>query len=210
MHEGHDHHESRSTLWLTFIVGMCTVFIVYPFENMAQRATSDDGTGWNLLLLWSACEEIAKFAAAWLIALHSKKIFDEPIDAFVYLMTAALGFSAMENTFFLLGPLLKGETLVTILTGNMRFMGANLLHVASSGVLSIFIAAVYYRSRWIKGSFLLLGLSVAVILHAFFNYLIIQVTAGGQENIFIAFSFVWLAIIILILALERIKTIKGF
>jgi hypothetical protein len=45
---------------------------------------------------------------------------------------------------------------------------------------------------------------------AVFNFLIILVTEAGKENIFIAFSFVWLAIIILILALEKVKAIKEF
>lgn len=217
MHEGHDHHEPKFTIWATFIVGMCCVFIVYPFERWSEgfiggmTGGASSVNNFNILLVWAFFEEAVKFLAAYFIAFRNRReIFDEPIDAFVYLMTAALGFSAMENTFFLLEPLLQGNTLVSVLTGNMRFMGANLLHVASSGVLSLFIAFAYFKPRWAQGTWTLIGLVAATALHAGFNILIVFITERAQGGIFIAFSFVWMTLIFLILILERIKRIKEF
>lgn len=211
MHEGHEHHEPRHTIWFTFIVGMCCVFVIYPFEQWAQRAIGGMTNNLYILTAWAFFEEVAKFAAAYFIALRSKKdLFDEPIDAFVYLMTAALGFSAMENTLFLLGPLLHGDTLVTVLTGNMRFMGANLLHVASSGVLSLFIARAYFKPIWSQRLWAGIGIAAAVLVHTIFNFLIVIITEEVEGGIFVAFSFVWMTIILLILALESVKKIKEF
>lgn len=211
MHEEHEHHEPKDTIWLTFIGGMCAVFLVYPVQQFAASLSGAPDGSWNLLVIWATCEELIKFAVAYFIALRFKDtVFDEPIDAFIYLVTAALGFSAMENTFFMLGPLLQGQPLVSILTDNMRFMGANLLHVASSGVLSVFVAWAYFKKKWVNRLYTCAGLVAAILLHALFNFLIIVVTEVEKEKIFVAFSFVWVTIIILILLLERVKTIKEF
>jgi len=214
MHESHEHHEPRGTIWLTFVVGMCCVLLVYPFQLLTQALMGTSDNDWNNIVVWAALEETFKFGAAYFIALRlkgPKGVYDEPIDAFVYLMTAALGFAAMENTFYMLMPLLQGDTLSSILANNMRFMGADLLHVASSGVLSLFIAAAYYKPRIIGKLYALAGIMVAILLHSTFNKIILWVIdTGVKENVFIAFSFVWLTIIILILALERVKAIKKF
>lgn len=211
MHENHAHHEPKNTIWLTFLVGMAGVFVVYPFQRIASFFIGSETTDWHTFVAWAAMEEVIKFSAAYLIALQFRDdIFDEPIDAFVYLMTAALGFSAMENILFLMGPLLQGETLTTILTGNMRFMGANLLHVAASGILSLFIGYTYFKPIWKQFVSVIAGLIVATLVHAVFNYLIMLIAETNKEMIFVAFSYVWITLIILILALEKVKTIKEF
>ena len=219
MHESHEHHEPKQTIWITFVAGMCCVFIVYPLQKLTSfLPASMRGTGISetvgslpVLIIWAFFEELVKFGAAYFVALKDRiNVFDEPIDAFIYLMTAALGFSAMENTFFLLSPLLQGDTVISILTGNMRFMGANLLHVASSGVLSLFISLAYFKREWIRKIFTVTGILVATLLHACFNLLIILITETAKEKIFIAFSLVWISIILLILSLERVKSIKEF
>lgn len=211
MHENHEHHEPKNTLWLTFLAGMSTVFVVYPFQKIAASLIGEPEPGFNTLFVWAALEEVVKYLAAFFIALRLKyTVFDEPIDAFVYLMTAALGFSAMENSLFLLGPLLQGETVVTIVTGNMRFMGANLLHVAASGVLSLCIAYSYFKPVWVQRVYLFAGLVAATIIHVIFNVLLMIIADKNDQMIFVAFSYVWLTLIILILALEKVKKIKEF
>ncbi|MDP3697333.1 MAG: PrsW family glutamic-type intramembrane protease, partial [Candidatus Taylorbacteria bacterium] len=48
--------------------------------------------------LWSAfVEEVVKFYAIRIVILNDPE-FDEPIDAMIYMMAAALGFAAIENT----------------------------------------------------------------------------------------------------------------
>lgn len=213
MHENHEHKEPKYILRLTFISGMCAVILVFPFQKLVAWVTGATPGTWTLVFIWAALEELFKYFAAYFIALRNKsEIFDEPIDAFVYLMTASLGFAALENTLFLIGPLLQGNALSSILVGNMRFMGANLLHVASSGLLSLFIAFAYFKPVWKQRFYTLLGLFVAFLFHAGFNYLLTMIELGtlGKEKIFLAFSFVWITLIILILALEKVKKIKEF
>lgn len=200
------HHEPRSTIALTFLMGMVAVFAVYPFEQWATTVPYLAAGSVPLFFVWAFFEEIAKFIAAYVIAFRTP-IFDEPIDAFVYLMTAALGFAAMENTLFLLTPLLNGDTLGTIVTGNLRFMGSSLLHVVSSGAASVFLAYSFYMPRAKKRLLILGGLVSAIVLHTFFNFFIIETE---KQSVFVVFSFVWFTIICLILLLERIKTVKKF
>ncbi len=208
MHEGHEHNEPRHVISLTFLFGMCAVFAVFPFQKAVFLVfPSLEASDWPVILIWAFFEEAVKFLAAYIYAFHIKEVYDEPIDAFVYMMTAALGFSALENTLFLLTPLLQGDTIGSIMTGNLRFMGASLLHVVSSGALSIFIAFTFYKSRFKKFIWIFIGLITAALLHSLFNFFIIR---SEQESLFIIFSFVWLTTILLIVALERIKLIKKF
>jgi RsiW-degrading membrane proteinase PrsW (M82 family) len=144
---------------------------------------------------------------AFFCARQFKKVYNEPIDAFIYMMTAALGFTALENTFYLLAPLLQGDTMGGIMTTNLRFMGASLLHVVASGALAICISYGFYAPTYKKIFFWIYGLILATVLHTLFNYFIIIAT---EESTFLVFSFVWLTTIILILALERVKAIKKF
>ena len=208
MHESYSHNEPKNIIALTFLGGMACVFLVYPFQQLIPRYIFhlDDSSG-GTLVIWAALEELFKFAAAYICAFKIKEAFDEPSDAFIYLMTAALGFTAMENTFYLLAPLLQGDTIGSIVTGNSRFMGASLLHVVASGALSIFISYAFYKSKWTKRAYILVGLLAATVLHTLFNYFIIITT---EDSSYLIFSFVWLTTIILIAALEKVKAIKKF
>jgi RsiW-degrading membrane proteinase PrsW (M82 family) len=208
MHESYSHNEPKNIIALTFVAGMACVFLVYPFQQLIPRyifGLDDSSSG--TLLIWAFLEEAFKFGAAYFCAFKIKAAFDEPLDAFIYLMTAALGFTAMENTFYLLAPLLQGDTIGSIVTGNSRFMGASLLHVVASGALSVFIAYAFYKSKWIKRTYWLVGLLAATVLHTLFNYFIIITT---EDSSYLIFSFVWLTTIILIAALEKVKMIKKF
>src|SRR3989344_4852454 len=94
------------------------------------------------MVVWAGIEEFLKYGAAFVVAFHAirinkNKYIDEPVDPLIYMITAALGFAALENTLFLINPLLGGDALSGILTGNLRFIGASLLHVLASGVVGL-------------------------------------------------------------------------
>ena len=87
----------------------------------------------------------------------------------------------------------------------MRFLGATLLHVAGSGTLGLFMAFGFYLNKESRKMYLFTGLIVAIILHTIFNYLIIK----SGSDLFLVFGGVWLAVIGLILIIEKVKTIKA-
>lgn len=120
--------------------------------------------------LWSAfIEEIVKFYAIKIAILNNPE-FDEPIDAMIYMMAAALGFAAIENTLIVFQTHPDGVA-VTVNTLILRFIGATLLHALSSGLLGYFLAISWFFQHHRKKLFFI-GLFVATLFHFTFNLII--------------------------------------
>ena len=156
-----------------------------------------------LLLVWAGIEETAKYTAARKIALRLPS-FDEPVDALIYLITAALGFASLENILFLLKVIGYQGTLIGLVTGNLRFLGATLLHVVCSAVVGASIAFSFFHKEKLRRN-ILGGLFLATILHTVFNFFIIK---SGGVDLFKILIPLWLAIIIIFLVFEKIKGLK--
>jgi RsiW-degrading membrane proteinase PrsW (M82 family) len=203
--------EPRKTLILTFFSGMLAVFPAFIFEYFilyAEKKLNVEKTLIGvaaLLLFWAFIEEILKYFAAKNAALK-KPEFDEPIDALIYLITAALGFAALENIFFLFGACAVNSLPACFITGNFRFLGATLLHTAASAVVGASIAFSFFhkknKRRNVAG-----GILLATILHFIFNYFIIE-SQGQGEKILRVFIPLWVVIIIIIFIFEKVKRIK--
>ncbi len=195
------HPEPKKYILLSFIFGAITAALVLPVEEIITKYLP--GTGIITILALSCAEELFKYGGAYFSALR-KTYLDEPIDAIIYLITVALGFAALENTLFLIHSLKTngGDIAQTVLVGNMRFIGATLLHTVSSGIIGLFIALSFYKNKILKKKYLLVGLILSVALHALFNFFIIKVEGSG---IFAVFATVWLAIILLIFLFEIVK-----
>lgn len=196
------HPEPRYRIALSFIAGMIAVLLVIPVEK-AIHSFSGGAITFTTLALWAVAEELFKLFAAYFAALRYSAN-DEPLDPLIYLITAALGFSALENAFFLANFLNDGYTAQSLISGNMRFIGATILHTVSSAAVGIFLGLSYYKESNLKKSYLLTGLAIAIVLHTIFNSLIIK----SGSSAFAAFGSVWIGAIVLILAIEKIKTIK--
>lgn len=194
------HPEPRGLIFLTFVVGMILVPLVIPPQKFAISYLS----GTFLIIAWATIEELFKYFGAYFTVLK-RRAMNEPIDAMIYMITIALGFSALENTLFLLNPLSDGSIVEGILTGNLRFFGATLLHVLASATIGAAIALSFYKSPRVKRHFLWFGIILAITLHALFNLFIIN--SSGDKILFI-FLGVWLGILVLILFFEKIKRIR--
>ena len=193
------HPEPRGMLILSFLVGMLATACAYPVEKFI--ATNLNANDLSLLTLWAITEETFKFLGIYIVALKSR-YFDEPIDGVVYLITIALGFSALENAMFLINPLGTGDAFATLLLGDFRFIGATLLHVAASGTVGIAIALSYYAEPWEKRIWLGVGLICAIVLHTTFNFSIIVSEGSYLYEIFIG---LWTLILGILLVCEKIK-----
>lgn len=191
--------EPRGLIMLAFLGGMLAVPLVIPF----QQWTLNEGSQFATFLSWATLEEVFKFVAAYLIVLRLKED-NEPIDPIIYMMTVALGFAALENAIFLFKPLLQGQYNESLITGNIRFIGASLLHTISSATIGIAMGLSFYREKWIKGLYLFFGIIVAIALHTAFNLFIIKENSGIT---FATLGFVWIAIVILMLFFEKVKRV---
>ncbi|RJQ37148.1 PrsW family intramembrane metalloprotease [Candidatus Parcubacteria bacterium] len=116
-------------------------------------------------------EEYVKYFAVKLVAL-SRVEFDEPVDAMIYMVTAGLGFAAIENAFFIFSGLPDLGANGSVYLAANRFMGANLLHGLASGLVGYALARHVF-SPWRRHA-LASGIAFATVLHALFNYLIIK------------------------------------
>lgn len=190
--------EPRHLILTTFLLGM---FSVYPAYRIEQFLLTSGGYDYSFIILWPLTEEITKYLAAYVVALRSKE-YNEPIDAVIYLITAALGFAAAENFFFLIKP---DFSMISLITANMRFVGATLLHLLSSATIGVFMALNFYKNETTKRVGLIFGLFTATVLHSLFNLFIIK---DSGSNILTVFFILWSLIIILMLFLEKIKNIK--
>lgn len=209
--EDDQHPEPNKLILLTFFSGMLAVPFALVLQIVANRlipaASSVETlfftntlTAILVLTVWATAEEFVKYLAGYFGGI-SRKENDEPLDPIIYMITAALGFAALENTMFLIHPIFQGDTTTALITGNMRFIGATLLHVASSALIGIFIALSYYKSQKIKSRYFFIGFILSVILHVIFNSFIIK---SGAFTL-IGFATVWLSIITILIIFERVK-----
>lgn len=186
---------------LTFIAGMMVVPLVLPLQKLAMELYQ----GPNIMLVWVIVEELLKYAVALIVILWNRAV-DEPIDYVIYMITIALGFAALENGLFIFNPLVAGNYLDSAVTGSFRFIGATLLHVLASGTIGVMLALAFYRSATVKLIYGTIGLFIAIVLHALFNFFIMD--ARG-ETILGVFLFVWMGIIVLFLLFEKIKLLEA-
>ena len=144
-----------------------------------------------------------KFAAAYFIAIRNRDD-NEPLDPMIYMITATLGFVALENALFIAGPLLERDIVGGIITGNFRFIGASLLHIVASSVIGSALALTFYKSRKEKVAWGIFAFMLAVLVHTAFNLSIIRQNNMGT---FLTFGTVWAGVAILILMFEKVKTV---
>ena len=200
LREDSAHPEPRALIARSFIAGMLVVPLVLPLQQFALSHLS----GAELTLAWVTIEETLKYAAALIVVLWNKAV-DEPIDAVMYMITIALGFSALENALFILGPLADGAALESALTGQFRFLGATLVHVLASATVGVAMALAFYKPRRVRILYATAGLSLGIALHTLFNFSILNARA---ETLLSVFLFVWLGIIALFLVFEKVKRLS--
>ena len=199
--------EPKKLIAMAFLFGMMAVPLALYLESVTRSFLA---TGFWLLAAWAAIEELLKYGAAHFVAfrktcIDKSRCIDESIDPAIYLITAALGFAAVENTLFLLTPFSQGNLLTGLLTGNLRFIGAMVLHVAASATIGIAIGLAFYKSAIVKKIYLLVGIFTAILLHTLFNVFIIMSNGSG---LFIVFGLLWIVVLILLGFFERLKRLR--
>ena len=180
---------------------MLSVALVLPFQKGVQIAFP------TLIIfpfvLWAALEEVFKFVAGYFGGIHSVED-NEPLDPLIYMITAALGFVAVENALFIFSPIQAEDLSQSLITGQLRFIGASLLHVVASGIVGVGLSFSFYQSRMQKIVKVTLALLGAIAFHILFNLLIVKVDDIGTT---LAFIFVWVGVVALLLAFEKVRSI---
>jgi len=212
--EDYEHPEPWKRIFGAFALGALAVPVVLVIqllfhkqligiESLESIISSSLLLGFGALLLWSIVEEALKYAAANFAGISTKD-GDEAIDVMVYMISAALGFAALENVLYLFSPLLEGDTTAAILTGNLRFIGSTLVHVASSAIFGYFIASSFFKHKRVKRLYFWIGLLVSTCLHALFNLFIIL---SNEKTMIWSLVAIWIGSLILFILFEKIKKV---
>lgn len=219
LHEDRKKPEPVRLIMKTFIIGGFFIVLAFilerffsPSGDIVTQVSEVYKNGfllWPLLVIsfpliaWAFIEELVKYLAAYVGALKNKQC-DEPIDMMVYMITAALGFSAVENFLFLLNVLSVDGTNSSsfLFTGNLRFLGATLLHTVTSAVFGAFLSFAFARNKWIKKLAWILGLLTSTTLHVLFNFFIIVNEGGSVLRVLIC---LWVAAMFIIFIFEVVK-----
>ncbi len=201
--------EPKRWILICFLLGMFITPLVYCIENGYIKIW-DIQEEVNLPLLKTIIiylgvaiiEELAKFTSTALV-LKKNRYFDEAIDAMIYLIVLALGFSVVENILVVYQEIkTSGYLYSALLVLSLRFIGANLLHALSSGIIGYFWALKLIKN---KPKYLFFGFILGIILHWIFNLVIIL--QGGQWIFYISFIlFLWA--VFLLWAFDILKQIS--
>lgn len=218
-----EHPEPRRLLVIAFLAGIMAIpaalalqlawcattksFLLAPGCSVDANIPLDKLISFLPLIAgYAFIEEYAKYFLVHMF-IFWRRDYDEPADAMIYLITGALGFAAVENALYLIGPF-NDAVLHGFSSTNLRFLGPTLLHALSSGFLGYFIAKSFFGSWISKELELILGLFFATALHLAFNFLIL--IAGGK-TIEPALVMLAMAGIVILFSFERIKhTIKKY
>lgn len=189
--------EPKMMVWNVFLFGFISTFVAFGLEWAFIKAVFDSGlaclhceyaipqlvgvgaitsAGFMFVFILLAglafIEEWVKYLAAKIRIIRST-YFDEPIDAMIYLIVAALGFAAAENIGYIFQ---NAEWALEI--AYFRFISATFLHVLASAIIGYFFAlSLIFKRNHIP--YLTVGILLATALHTVFNFLIM--TSDGDR-----------------------------
>jgi len=173
------HPESNRMILKIFLLGMLAVIptallelgffditALVPFPRIIMQII-------GVFLGIALIEEAFKYLVVkrWVLR---NRAFDEPVDAMLYMIIAALGFAAAENLLIFVPMYSNFQLLETTVVSIFRFVGATFLHALCSGLIGYYMALSFLRA---KNRFKLAfrGILLAVLLHGFYDLSIMEV-----------------------------------
>lgn len=173
--------EPGSLILKTFLIGAgSAVFAIFAGEFLhKQIALNFDPASFIYIILYyfiavALIEELAKFLSVWFFSADSPA-FNEPIDAMIYMVTAAMGFTAAENILSNYAQVValtaQGATFITehiVINSIYRFIMPTLLHALCSAIVGYFFAMTVFRN---KKLFTLYGVLIATFIHGTYDVL---------------------------------------
>ena len=194
-----DHPEPGIVLTLAFIGGALSVVALLPLRPYVESLPLNPQ---QVIIFYAALEEVAKFVVVALISFGASSLV-ESTDYTIFLVTGALGFSALENTFYLISPIIQKEPIQSIVvTGNLRFFGATVLHTISVAIVGVLLGLTFRAGFFTKMIAVVFGIALGTGLHSVFNYFIMQNTRQGTIT---AIAGVWFIAVIVILLFDRLR-----
>lgn len=196
------HPEPRGKILSIFFLGFLFSFVAFSFEGFFSFLIYDI---FLLTIFFALIEEFLKFLPFPLFVQKSKE-YEEPVDAMIYLITSAMGFSAGENIlwFFFSGEISFKEIVDVAIS---RFLSSTFLHALSSGFFGFLLGWAFFLKN--KKRIYFEGLLLATFFHALYNLLIEEISDVHLENL-IVYPFLGFSLVMLLICFQRLKKIKKY
>jgi RsiW-degrading membrane proteinase PrsW (M82 family) len=175
----------REPIWLvslTFLWGAIgsiilavigSTIVLLPVQLIAPGAA--DATG--AVVVAPLIEEPAK--AMILLLIIWSRHFDNMTDGFVYGAAAGLGFGMTENFLYFAGAAVEGDMFTWIMTVVVRTLYSALMHASATAVVGAALGFARFRGCLMLVVSGVLGLGLAMGIHALWNGLLTLDTLGG-------------------------------
>ena len=188
------HPEPKPLLVVAFVLGIVSVGIVYVMQRSTVSLLSHSLDApiqvimgsYAFIICAAFIEEIVKFVSIRLL-LHKNPVFDEPIDAMIYLVVAGLGFAFAENILYLRN--FSDTAFDVVNLAMLRFVSANLLHAVCSGMAGYFWAQGIVNKKSWRG--IAVGILAAGGIPALYNVL----TLASHNQLIVDISIVFILVV---------------
>jgi RsiW-degrading membrane proteinase PrsW (M82 family) len=190
-----DRCRSESPAWMLwlFVLGMAMIplaaLLEGAFEPLAALLHS---TTFISIAVAPVVEELVKFLVVYL-TVYKDRALNDPMDGIVYSTTAALGFAALENFFYVFGAyqeLLVLPFELSIVRALLSVPG----HALISSMWGYALGQAIAVPREAKGPIILQGLLLAIIFHAIFNLLVSLDQFGFAVMALVLVPLMWLIV----------------
>jgi RsiW-degrading membrane proteinase PrsW (M82 family) len=163
------HPEPFFWLFIAFFLGIISAFLSLYSQKLLEDYFFKEINNWYYFLA-ALIEEFLKFILI-RIFIIPRKVFDEPIDAMIYMIFVAFGFAFIEN----IGVILKFDKNILFIILFLRFLGANLLHILTSSLIGFgYSLSLNLRNFLVFTIFFL----TATFLHFLYNLFILNLEFG--------------------------------
>lgn len=132
--------------------------------------------------------------------------FDEPVDAMLYMIIAALGFAALENLLILLPMSAHFQFFEAAFVSVFRFIGATFLHALCSGLVGYYLALSFCQTKN-RLKLTLKGMLIAALLHGLYDFSIMKVE--GSFKFVLPIIILTGLIIFVTMGFQKIKKLKS-
>jgi len=202
---------SRVAAWGVFIAIPVTIIELGFQWIFIGDARSPTPLGWFLYIFVgiSLVEEFAKYAVV-RAKVVGRTFFNQPQDAVLYMVAAALGFAAIENLVYAAALAQSHADVFFIIL--QRGVTATSLHVIASASLGYFLA-ISLRAEVAQERFktITVGVIFATMLHGLYNTFIINIerNALAHEGLSASIAFSW-SLVAILLALSCAVVLIAF
>ncbi len=205
------HPEPKRLIFYVFATGALFAVIGYFFQRATASLLLSFFENIPLLIMFAPffykfvvvafSEELLKYLAFFFTVRNHTEL-DEPIDIIIYMITAALGFAALENFIILSSLDLSLQEMAKLSV--IRFFSGTFLHVLASGILGGFLAFYYYYN---KKTILIWGVVLVSFLHGIYNLLAERI--DQTPFFFLLLFFLFLLATALTLLIKKTKKMKS-